>query len=218
MSIGIVLLIVLACALVAGAGAFATSRLTLRRRFGSEYDRLVRDVGPRRARAEIAERQRRVASLGLKSLNPDQVTRYETLWDKAQARFIDSPAESVRTAGSLVTGVAADRGYQVDDATRFLTDLSVYHARRLDGYRQALRTTTRASAAATEELRQALLGYRAIFRELLGKDAGRTAISSSPTRQLTRSTRTLRRQLAGLARTDRRQAPPQQQPVARSGR
>jgi hypothetical protein len=216
MSVGIVLLIVLACALLAGAGAFATSRLAMRRRFGSEYDRLARELGPRRARAEIAERQRRVAGLGLKPLNADQLARYDGLWNAAQARFIDGPAESVRAAAALVSGVASDRGYQVTDGAQFITDLSVHHARRLDGYRQARRTTERASVAATEELRQALLACRAIFRELLGTGAPRST-GSGRTLQLTRSTRTWRRRLTGLGRNARRRLP-ERQPALRAGR
>jgi hypothetical protein len=216
MSVGIVLLILLACALVAAAGVFAASRVALRRRFGAEYDRLVRDVGPRRARAEIAERRRRVAGLGLKPLSADQLARYDSLWNTAQARFIDSPAESVRTAAGLVTGVASDRGYQVTDADQFMTDLSVHHARRLDGYRQARRATERASVAATEELRQALLAYRAMFRELLGTAAPRAA-RSGRAHQLSRTTRTWRRRLTGLGRNPRRQLP-ERLPALRSGR
>ena len=216
MSVGIVLLILLACALVAGAGAFVWSRLAIRRRFGTEYDRLARELGPRRARAEIAERQRRVAELGLKPLGADQVARYDGLWNAAQAGFIDGPPESVRAAAALVTGVASDRGYQVTDAAQFMTDLSVHHARRLDGYRQARRTTERASVAATEELRQALLAHRAIFRELLGTSSPRHA-GSGRTLQLSRPTRSWRRRLAGLRRNARRRLP-ERLPAARAGR
>jgi len=216
MSVGIVLLILLACALVAGAGTFMWSRLAIRRRYGTEYDRLARDLGPRRARAEIAERQRRVAGLGLKRLGADQVARYDGLWSAAQARFIDSPPESVRAAAALVTGVASDRGYQVTDGAQFITDLSVHHARRLDGYRQARRTTERASVAATEELRQALLAHRAIFRELLGTGSPKTS-ESGRTLQLSRPTRSWRRRLAGLRRNARRRLP-ERLPAAGSGR
>jgi hypothetical protein len=216
MSAAIVLLIVLACAVVAGVGVFLWRRVALRRRFGSEYDRLARDVGPRRARAEIAERRRRVAGLGLKPLSADDLARYDGLWNAAQARFIDSPAESVRSAAALVAGAASDRGYQVSDTAQFMTDLSVNHARRLDGYRQARRTTERASVAATEELRQALLGHRAIFRELIGTAAARGA-GSGRSRQLSRSTRTWRRRLSGIGRKARRRLP-ERLPALRTGR
>jgi len=220
MSAGTVIAVVLACvlvaALVAGAGTLAVRRVALRRRFGAEYDRLAREVGPRRARAEIAERQRRVAGLGLKPLTTDQLARYDSLWNAAQARFIDGPAESARTAAALVTGVASDRGYQVADAAQFMTDLSVHHARRLDGYRQARRTIERASVASTEELRQALLAYRALFRELLGMRAGARGAPAGRTHQLSRPARTWRRRLRGLGRNVRRG--PDRLPALRAGR
>jgi hypothetical protein len=169
-----------------------------------------------RARAEIAERRRRVAGLGLKPLSADELARYDGLWTAAQARFIDSPPESVRSAAALVTGVASDRGYQVTDAAQFMTDLSVNHARRLDGYRQARRTTERASVAATEELRQALLAHRAIFRELVGTAAPGGA-GSGRSRQLGRPTRTWRRRLTGIGRKARRRLP-ERLPALRTGR
>lgn len=215
--IPVVLASVLAAALVAGGGVLVTRRVALRRRFGAEYERLARDLGPRRARAEIAVRRRRVAGLGLKRLNADQMARYDSLWSAAQARFIDGPAESVRTAATLVTGAASDRGYQVTDAAQFLTDLSVHHARRLDGYRQARRTTERASVASTEELRQALLAYRAVFRDLLGTGPGPRRSAPGQTRRLSRSARTWRRRLTGLRRNARRKLP-ERLPALRTGR
>jgi hypothetical protein len=49
-----------------------------------------------------------------------------------------------------------------------MADLSVGHARRLDGYRRAEDTADQAAAASTEDLRLALLWYRAMFRDLVG--------------------------------------------------
>ena len=68
------------------------------------------------------------------------------------------------TAGSLITAVAVDRGYEAADPERLLTDLSVHHGRYLDRYRHARETTGRAS---TEDQRQALLDYRGLFFALL---------------------------------------------------
>src|SRR5262249_38435324 len=111
--------------------------------------------------------RRRVAQLGLRPLNAEQRGKYSREWTSAQERFVDSPAEAAEAAGALVTAVAADRGYPVGDHEQLLSDLSVHHARRLNGYRRA-RRTTQSGAAKTEELRQALLAYRALFRDLLG--------------------------------------------------
>src|SRR5262249_38283203 len=124
--------------------------------------------------------RRRVAQLGLRPLNAEQRGKYSREWTSAQERFVDSPAEAAEAAGALGTAVAADRGYPVGDHGQLLSGLSVHHARRLNGYRRA-RRTTQSGAAKTEELRQALLAYRALFRDLLGppdSDAGQPAAGS----------------------------------------
>lgn len=174
MSAGAIIVLVIVLVLLAAAAALAgilLRRLALRHRFGAEYDRLARAVGPRRAQAELAERRRRVARLGLRPLTPAQRGVYEREWTSAQQRFVDSPVQAAEDAEALVTAVAASRGYPAGDHAQLLSDLSVHHARRLDGYRRA-KQLTEAGAAQTEDLRQALLAYRALFRELLGAPDG----------------------------------------------
>jgi len=170
MSAGAVIALVIILALIAivvtVAGTTILRRMALRRRFGAEYDQLASRIGPRRAHAELAERQRRVEELNLKPLTAEKQAGYGREWTAVQERFVDSPAQATRAAAALVTAVAADCGYSVSDQDRFLTDLSVYHSPRLAEYRRARETTERAGAP-TEDLRQALLGYRAMFLDLL---------------------------------------------------
>ena len=99
-------------------------------------------------------------------LTAERRAGYGREWTALQERFVDSPAHTAKAAAALVTAVAADCGYSIGDENQFLTDLSVYHAPRLAEYRRARETTGR-TAAATEDLRQALLGYRAMFLDLL---------------------------------------------------
>ena len=170
MSAGAIIALVIILALLVAAaiaGTLILRRLALRHRFGAEYDRLARAVGSRRAEAELAERRRRVARLHLRPLTPERREGYFRAWMSAQERFIDSPPQAAETAGALVTAVAADRGYPAGDHEQLLSDLSVHHGRRLDGYRRA-RQATESGTAKSEELRQALLAYRALFRDLLG--------------------------------------------------
>jgi hypothetical protein len=171
MPVGAVIAVVIVFILVAAAAAVAATVLLrmgrLRHQFGPEYNRLVREVGVRRAQAELADRRRRVAGLGLRPLSAEQRARYSGEWTAAQERFVDSPSQSVEAASQLVSAVATDRGYQAGDETQLIKDLSVHHARRLDGYRRAREATDQAGSAQTEELRQALLGYRALFRDLV---------------------------------------------------
>lgn len=165
----ILLLAILAIVVIAAVMAIALRRrAALPSGAGPEYDRLEREMGPRRAQAELAQRKQRVDGLGIRSLSHERRVAYEAQWTAAQERFIESPREATQSAASLVTAVAAEEGYPVDDDRQLLTDLSVYHGRPLDGYRQARGLTEQAELAETEQLRQAVLEYRAMFQDLLG--------------------------------------------------
>src|ERR1700761_4942050 len=163
----LLILVLVVIAVVAAAASMLLHRRPAQRRLGAEFSRLVRETGPWRARAEFAERRRRVGKLGIKPLSGERRAGYARQWTAAQERFIDSPPQATTTAAALVTAGAAERGYDVSDGDRLLIDLSVYHGRYLDGYRRATRTTARAETAATEELRQALLDHRGLFQDLL---------------------------------------------------
>jgi hypothetical protein len=185
----IVLIIVLVCVVIVIGGALFVRQTAERRQFGPEYDRLAQEVGPRRAKAELTKRQKRVDGLGIKPLSTAQRAAYEAQWETAQEQFIDSPRQATQSAAQLVMAVAAEVGYPVDDQEQLLADLSVHHGRYVDGYRSALRTTgntavpdsaavdgaaagnaaTGIATDATEAYRQALLDYRALFNDLLGE-------------------------------------------------
>jgi hypothetical protein len=166
----IVIIVIVLVVIVVG-GALIARQTSQRRQFGPEYDQLVKDVGPRQARAEFAKRQKRVAGLDLKKLSPEQRAAYEARWEAAQEQFIDNPRQSTQTAAGLVTAVAAEVGYPVGDREQLLADLSVNHGQYLDGYRGAIRATDQAADGSTEEFRQALLDYRTLFNDLIGAPA-----------------------------------------------
>ena len=172
MSAGTIILIVVILVIVAVVAAVASMRMRRgaaeRNLVGPEYARLADEVGPRKARAEFEKRRQRVEGLGLRSLSAERRTAYGRQWDAAQEQFVDSPAQAVSAAGALITAVAVDRGYEVTDHDQLVRDLSVYHGRHLDGYREAGQTTERAGRASTEALRRALLNYRILFFDLLG--------------------------------------------------
>ncbi len=176
MSAGIIILIVVVLVIVAVAAAVMSTRMRRRAAernlVGPEYDRLVDEVGPRKAKAEFERRRQRVDGLGIRPLSAERRSAYTGQWDAAQEQFIDNPARAVTAASSLVSAVATDRGYQVADHDQLMTDLSVYHGRHLDGYRNARQTTERAGQASTEALRRALLGYRELFLDLVESSEG----------------------------------------------
>jgi hypothetical protein len=143
----------------------------LRDTFGPEYNRAVEDAGSRRAaEQELAARERRHDELQLNELGPDVRARYSERWAVVQERFVDSPEEAVGEADELVTVVMSERGYPTDDYRQRLNDLSVEHARTLDHYRSAhtINERRRSHEATTEDLRQAMVHYRALFEDLLG--------------------------------------------------
>jgi hypothetical protein len=165
-------------ALAAGAAvALEVRMMAARRQFGPEYAQLVGQLGHRRARAELIARKRRVAKLNLAPLPADRRSHYSTEWASAQEGFVDDPARAVSTAAELVLGVAMERGYQADNRERLLADLSVTHPRRLASYRRAEETAANAESASTEDLRQALLWFRGMFRDLA--DSGKARNGNS---------------------------------------
>ena len=170
MSVGAIVAIVVVLVILAVIAALASRmfarRSAERRSYGPEYDRLAEEVGPRKANAEFDKRRQHVESLGIRPLTEERRTLYSNQWVAAQETFIDNPVEAVRSASGLVTAVAADRGYKVTDPAQLQSDLSVHYGGRLDGYRSALAITERAEGGATEQLRQALLEYRALFNDL----------------------------------------------------
>jgi hypothetical protein len=172
--VAVVIVIALIVVVALGAGILYDSRrrrLRLRRRFGPEYDRLVdeRD-SKRKAEAELAAREKRVKGLDIMPLNPAAQARYTKEWSSIQERFVDAPAQSVGDAQRLVMAVMSDRGYPTERDEQVMADLSVDHASTLDHYRAATTISQRAAegAASTEDLRQAMIHYRALFRDLLG--------------------------------------------------
>ncbi|MEV7612014.1 hypothetical protein [Streptomyces sp. NPDC089799] len=79
------------------------------------------------------------------------------------------PGDAVARADRLVTHLMRDRGYPTEGYDQRLHDLSVEHGRTLEHYRSAHEVQVRSAdgQATTEELRGAMVHYRALFDELL---------------------------------------------------
>lgn len=172
--VGIIIAVIVVAAIVV-LGPALLRQARIRRQFGPEYSRLAREVGSRKAVAELTARQQRVAALGIHPLSAEQQARYNGEWTAVQQRFVEDPAGAVSAADTLVWDVMRDRGYPAEDKKASLEALSVYHARTLDGYRQA--DEIRPGSANTEKLRTAMLCYRALFRDLVGAPAGQGTLT-----------------------------------------
>ena len=150
-------------------------RVRLRTHFGAEYDRAVRELGsPQKAEALLAERARRVRELNIRRLSREQAETFAREWKRIQAMFVDDPDAAVDAADQLVTGVMTARGYPLEDFDTRAADLTVEHPRVVENYRIARALGVRRSRgeAGTEELRQAVVNYRALFEDLLKTDEG----------------------------------------------
>jgi len=142
----------------------------LRERFGPEYDVALQEYGSRRrAEASLEARLHRVESLTLRPLEEAERRRYLAEWDAIQARFVDHPRGAAIESDELINGVLAARGYTGGRFDQRVADISVQHAKLVDPYRRANAIVTRAgrNEATTEELRTAMILYRALFEELL---------------------------------------------------
>jgi len=142
----------------------------LRRRFGPEYDRAVAAAGdPRRAEARLADRERRVEKLELRTIPEGERVQFAARWKKTQARFVDDPSGAVADGEILIQEIMKARGYPVGDFEQRAADLSVDHAAVVQNYRAArdIAVRNRKGEASTEDLRQALVYDRNLFEELL---------------------------------------------------
>ena len=171
--VGIIIAVIIVAAVVV-LGPALLRQMRMRRQFGPEYDRLAKELGSRKAAAELTARQRRVDALGIHRLSAEQQARYSGEWTAVQERFVDAPAAAVSAADTLIWDVMRDRGYPADNKDASLEALSVYHARPLDDYRQAQEIKT--GSASTEELRTTLIRYRALFQDLVGVSVGQGAL------------------------------------------
>jgi hypothetical protein len=167
--IGIIIAVIVVAAVVVVASVLRR-RARMRRQFGPEYDRLAKEIGPRKADAELTARQRRVEALSIHPLPAARQASYARDWAVVQEQFVDAPAQAVAAADTLIWDVMRDRGYPADDRNASIEALSVYHARSLEGYRTT--QDLRPESASTEQLREALIRYRALFEDLTGVRAG----------------------------------------------
>jgi hypothetical protein len=172
----IVVAAVLAIVLVLAAWMYMSRRRRerLRERFGPEYERTLRETGDE-ARAEkvLEDRAKKVASFRIRILDRDEATRYREAWRRVQARFVDQPGEAVIDADRLIADVMHSRGYPATDAATRPDLLSVEHAATVEHYRAAHDIVQRGErgAADTEDLRQAMVHYQALFADLVGAEA-----------------------------------------------
>jgi len=166
-----VVAIVALVVLVLAINAFNRRRTQkLRAQFGPEYDRTVALAGGRtKAEARLAERSERVHKLNIRSLNSVERDAYLKEWGRVQALFVDSPAGAVVEADRLLGDLMTQCGFPVGDFEQRAADVSVDHPVVTQNYRAAHAIALRQASgqATTEDLRRAMIHYRALFDELV---------------------------------------------------
>jgi len=172
----IIVAIVVALLVIAGAFLWSRSRRSehLRDRFGPEYERAVEEKGDRgKAEAELSKREKRVEKLDIRPLEPAERREFAARWEDVQARFVDDPPRAVAYADALLGDVMKARGYPVSDFDQRAGDISVDHPVVVEHYRKAHDIAVRheRGEAGTEDLRQAMIHYRALFDNLVGAEA-----------------------------------------------
>lgn len=156
----------------------------LEHRFGPEYGRAVKELGGReKAETELKTREKRVASLKIVPLSPEDAAKFSEAWRVLQGKFVDDPRGVVVQADGLVRELLLRRGYPMADFERRAADISVDHPEVVSNYRaaQAIATRDRSGEASTEELRKAVVHYRALFAELLETRETRGEVRPSQT-------------------------------------
>jgi hypothetical protein len=142
----------------------------LEQRFGPEYGRSVDELGSRtKAESELKAREKRVEHFTIVPLAPSEAARFSEAWKVLQGRFVDDPKNAVVQADQLVRELMLKRGYPMGDFERRAADISVDHPAVVEHYRaaQAIAVRDGRGEADTEELRKAVVHYRALFDELL---------------------------------------------------
>jgi len=150
----------------------------LQTRFGREYDHAVEQFGDqRKAETELERREKRVERFAIHGIPKEERDRFAEAWRVDQARFVDEPQKAVTEAHRLVDELMKACGYPVSSEFESnAADLSVRHASVVEHYRIACDIAARQEKgqANTEDLRTAMVHYRALFEELLGTSVQQT--------------------------------------------
>ncbi len=146
----------------------------LQTRFGPEYNRTVEETGNRyKAEAKLQQLEKRVERYPIRPLSLAERDRFQQSWRAVQAEFVDDPIRALTEADQILGQAMSACGYPMSDFEQRAQEISVDHAIVVEHYRSGHDIVVRQSQgkATTEELRQAMINYRALFDELMGEPA-----------------------------------------------
>jgi hypothetical protein len=177
MSTGAIVLLIVVVVLAVAALALVAYKQQkskkLKEQFGPEYSRAVQETGgsTTRAEAKLDRIQKRVQKFNIRALPTAERARFADAWRIVQSRFVDDPKNAVVEADGLLNQVMVARGYPVSTFDQCAEDLSVDHPTVVEQYRagHAIYARHAEGRASTEDMRQAMIHYRALFDELVGE-------------------------------------------------
>ena len=174
--LGVLALIVIVALVARGARRAQTE--SLRSKFGNEYDHAVSEAGSRkRAEQELVTRAEQVKKYNITPLSASDRDRFRADWQRVEQHFLERPTTAVVEADELVADIMRVRGYPMGDFDRHAADLSVTHPTVIEHYRAGHNAIAGApGSASTEDLRQSMLHYRALFDELIDDRIGNDVV------------------------------------------
>lgn len=144
-------------------------RSHLQERFGPEYDRAVSTSGRRDGESRLSDVEKEHEKLAIRDLPVASRERYLEEWQRAEARFVNDPAEAAREAEHLVARLLEDRGYPVNgDTETSVAHVAVDHPDVAERYRHGQAMIENDAEDNTENLRKAMIDFRSVLDELVG--------------------------------------------------
>jgi hypothetical protein len=179
-AVGVAALLVVV--LLLSRGARRSRSAALREEYGSEYDHAVRNAKNRKhAENDLMSRKQEVEQYDIRPLSAAEREQYRGEWKRLETRFLERPTTAVAEADELVADIMRVQGYPLGDFEKHAAHLSVKHPRVVEHYRAGHKVLGGApGSASTEDLRQALLHYRALFEELTGAGSATDVVRDIP--------------------------------------
>lgn len=153
-----------------------------REEFGAEYDRAARERGSEEEGEKELRQRRGSVEKRVEPLSAEDRGRFEERWNEVERVFVDNPERSIEMADRTISDVLRERSFvadaaQSDEETE--KNLAAVHPDVADDYREArhIRAAAVARSArdsdgeakegSTEDLRQAIRRYRAVYQRLV---------------------------------------------------
>jgi type II secretory pathway pseudopilin PulG len=157
-------------------------RARTREEFGSEYERTAQEKGSEEEAEKELRRRRGSVERNIEPLSDERREHFESQWGEVERVFVENPEKSIEMADRTVSDILHERRFvtdssQSDEETE--KNLAVLHPDVADDYREARRMRADVVARSggssagdvgeqsTEDLRQAIQRYRAVYGRLI---------------------------------------------------